>query len=634
MKALSIIIPYYNAKKYTDELLAVLAPQITKDTEVILIDDGSKVPYKTRYKWCRVIRKENGGCASARNMGLDNSTGDYISFIDADDMVPDYFIERLFEKISESSADVIDFSWKSLNAEGTQHDHILKSDDDYLTNPSVCTRAFRRSFIGDVRFNEQKDSTEDEDFSRKIGYLDKETKMIHAAIPEYMYFYRTAVTDSKIKRFKKGLMKTKRITYYYRHVTADMSWLLDEIKKEDELNEVWLLTDQNDIPELKRYCQVHAPMSIWTHYLRGEPYNDCNIIPVPIKTQVVIYCEYANKIGGISTFIYNFCQHMRAYYDILVLFDSMDSGHIKRLLDIVPARKNDGREIVCDTLILNRLTDQIPHNVSFQKSVQICHACYQKSLRIPTDRDILINVSQAAKKSWGAEASKGIVINNLSYSENTEALMIVSATRMASARDKGDNELRIRKLAKMLNDEEIPFIWLNFSDKEMVNPPDNFINMSPRLNVQEYIRKADYLVQLSDQEAYSYSVLEALTNNTAVICTPVDSFFEEGVEDGKTGYIIPFDMEFDVKKLLKVPRFHFSYDNGLRVGMWRKILGDTKPIGDYKPGDTCLAEILQGFTDKYTGQHYEKGDTISFNKDRIEELLRSNHQGELIRVVG
>ena len=141
MKALSIIIPYYNAKKYTDELLAALAPQITKDTEVILIDDGSKVPYKTRYKWCRVIRKENGGCASARNMGLDNSTGDYISFIDADDMVPDYFIERLFEKISESSADVIDFSWKSLNAEGTQHDHILRSDDDYLTNPSVCTRA-------------------------------------------------------------------------------------------------------------------------------------------------------------------------------------------------------------------------------------------------------------------------------------------------------------------------------------------------------------------------------------------------------------------------------------------------------------------------------------------------------------
>lgn len=68
---LSIIISYYNLKPYTDELLDVLAPQITPEVDVIVVDDGSKEPYKTDYKWCRVERKENGGCASARNRGIE-----------------------------------------------------------------------------------------------------------------------------------------------------------------------------------------------------------------------------------------------------------------------------------------------------------------------------------------------------------------------------------------------------------------------------------------------------------------------------------------------------------------------------------------------------------------------------------
>ena len=48
---LSIIIPYYNVAPYTDELLKCLAPQIREGVEVILVDDGSLVPYKTDYKW-------------------------------------------------------------------------------------------------------------------------------------------------------------------------------------------------------------------------------------------------------------------------------------------------------------------------------------------------------------------------------------------------------------------------------------------------------------------------------------------------------------------------------------------------------------------------------------------------------
>ncbi|MBP5414285.1 MAG: glycosyltransferase family 2 protein, partial [Lachnospiraceae bacterium] len=97
---LSIIIPYYNAKEYTDELLDVLATQMTAEIECLLVDDGSEKPFKTKYKWCKVFRKENGGCSTARNVGLDNATGEYISFIDADDLVPEYFVRKLLETAS------------------------------------------------------------------------------------------------------------------------------------------------------------------------------------------------------------------------------------------------------------------------------------------------------------------------------------------------------------------------------------------------------------------------------------------------------------------------------------------------------------------------------------------------------
>ena len=627
---LSIIIPYYNAREYIDELLRILAPQVNDETEVILIDDGSDEPFESGYEWLKVYRQKNKGGAAAKNAGMNKAKGSYISFVDADDMLSERFVENLIRKIDETHADVIDFSWRSFSGEGTQHNHKLRDDNDRLKNPSVCTRAFKKSFIGKIRMNEKKDATYDEDFSRKVGYLDPEGGFSHASITEYMYFYRTSLEDSSIHRFKKGLKNTKRIVYYYKHVSEDMTWLLYEIMKEDEQNEVWLLTEKNDIPELRRYCQISSPKRIWAHVLRGEKFDKCEIIAQPIRTQVVLFCEYANKIGGIATFVYNFCQNMKEYYDILFVYKDFGDEQLKRLQRIVPCRKLDNTSIICDTVIFNRLNEVIPRNISYKKSIQVAHCCRQKIMKIPKDRDVLVNVSEAAKASWGEDSENGIVINNLAYNDTADTLLIVSATRMALAADKGENVARMRKLAEMMNDKNIPFVWLNFSDKPMQDPPRGFINMEPRLDIQAFIRKADYLVQLSDIEAYCYATLEALTNNTAVLCTPVTSFIEQGVVDGENGYIIPFDMDFDVTRLLNVPKFNFRYDNQSRIKQWRKILGNTKPLKNYEPESEIRVSVLRSFTDKYTDIRYKKGDQAAFSQARINEILA---KGEYIRVI-
>lgn len=635
-KKLSIIIPFFNCKKYTDELLDALNPQMRSDVEVVVVDDGSDVPFASDYSWCRVLRKENGGAATARNMGLDNSKGEYVQFIDADDLVPDYFVERLF-KAFETDADMIDFSWRSLTSEGAQHSRILKAEDDRLTNPSVCTRCFKRSFIGDVRFNELKDSTEDEDFSRKLGFLDPDNTFKRTAITDFMYYYRTSVVNSKVKRFKAGLMNTKRVVYYYNQVTADMTWLLDEIREEDKKNEVWLLTNLNEIPDLKKYCQISKPMNIWGHYFRGEPYNNCTKIDPPLKTQVVMYCEFANVVGGISTFMYNWANLMKKYYDIVILYDAMDPRQAAKLNKAVPAIKNDlSRNIICDTIILNRLTDKMPPNVSYKKTVQMCHACGPlKNYHIPQDRDYIVNVSQVSKDSWEEQAADATVIHNMFYEEADE-LLIVSATRM-QASDKGDNDKRIRRLAEMLNEAEIPFVWLNFSDKPLPDPPKNFINMDARLNIQSFIKRADYLCQLSNREAYSMSILEALSLETACICTPFPSLFEEGFVDGQTGYVVPFDMDFDVRKLLNVPRFSFSYDNKKLIKQWRKILdapsktiryGTTEANVPAQIEETVKVRVVNSFRDVHTSKLVNMGD-ITLPRSRVEEILKTQAEKKI-----
>ena len=274
MVKFSIVIPVFNSEPYISELLNRLVPQITEEAEVIVVDDGSLEPFKTSHD-IKVIRQENKGCATARNRGLENSIGQYVAFVDSDDMVSDHYVAKVIETIDKYGTDVIEISWKSLNDDN--HNHKLEKDSDRLLNNSCWCRIFKRDFIGDNRFNELKDSTEDEDFTRHIGIRDANPTYTRSVITDYLYFYRD-VENSKIKRFKQGLMKTKRVTYHIKHVTKDRTDILEQIIEDDKRNEVLLITDKCDIPELSRYCQIYKSLRCWTHYLKGEPYQGMQII--------------------------------------------------------------------------------------------------------------------------------------------------------------------------------------------------------------------------------------------------------------------------------------------------------------------------------------------------------------------
>ena len=110
---ISIIVPVYNVEEYLDKCVESIVNQTYKNIEVILVDDGSpdNCPkmcddWAKKDKRIKVIHKKNGGLSDARNKGIDESKGEYLSFVDSDDYITDNYVELLYNIISKEHADI------------------------------------------------------------------------------------------------------------------------------------------------------------------------------------------------------------------------------------------------------------------------------------------------------------------------------------------------------------------------------------------------------------------------------------------------------------------------------------------------------------------------------------------------
>lgn len=617
---LSIIIPAYNAEPYISSLITKLHNQRKEEMEVIVIDDGSKFPYLPEYPDIKVIRQDNQGVSAARNRGIEEASGEWIAFIDADDLVSDDYVDKVFKALKDDP-DYVYLSWATFGGGWTAYVKIEDLKKQFPAwNQCVWNRIYKRSMIGDVRFNEKKAVAEDAEFIRAV----KEEGKKKAIIPEIVYLYRTSDRNSLTQRFNRGELDMERIVYYYAKIPEDKNVrnaLISEIKREIETSEVIVMTKDKAREIFADMCMVMDPDNINATKAKGEYTNLIHIMEKPITAQVVIYQGRIHGIGGVETWIYNFVQTFKNEYDILVLYDQPSSmTQLERLQTVV--MRNGKRKIVCDTLLNMRITDQIPENIVAKRIVQLCHLCQMKeNYRIQPKHDLVVFPSSAAKESF-ADQTDGKVIQNITLPEKQKmALILVSASRFTY--EKGEQRMYI--LANRLNKAGIPFVWLVFTDAN-IKQGGGIVKMNPRLDVKSFMGAADYVVQLSDKESFCYTIVEALELGTAVLTTPIDILPEIKFEEGKHGYVMPFDMEFSDKWLQiiakRIPVFRYDRisENEKIKKQWNEILGNTIKKWKEHKGQIRI-QIINSYYDTEKNRMVNEGEEFLEDAPRADRLI-------------
>lgn len=126
----SIIIPVYNAERYLRECLDSVLGQTLREIEVICVNDGSKDAsltmlreYEANDSRLRVIEKQNEGVSVARNTGLDAAQGEFVLFVDADDIVVRDLCEKACNKAMAENLDLIAFDYDNFEVDGTRTPH-------------------------------------------------------------------------------------------------------------------------------------------------------------------------------------------------------------------------------------------------------------------------------------------------------------------------------------------------------------------------------------------------------------------------------------------------------------------------------------------------------------------------------
>lgn len=213
---ISIIVPVYKVENYIRKCINSILNQTFTDFELILINDGSPDQcgeicdhYASLDAKVKVIHKENGGQASARNMGLDIAKGDYIGFIDSDDYIENDMLEFLYQNAVKYDADVVECGINIVNGKNVQRiqnnnefelgDHVLALkgllDNGYRN--SVCNKLYKKEIFESLRFPNK--LYEDGFLAFKIYYLVK--KYVFIGKSKYYYVQRNESTMSKQENF-------------------------------------------------------------------------------------------------------------------------------------------------------------------------------------------------------------------------------------------------------------------------------------------------------------------------------------------------------------------------------------------------------------------------------------------------
>lgn len=219
-RRISFIIPTYNCAEYLDEAIMSVLSQLPEDGELIVVDDGSvdETPnllnnYAADHDRLRVLLKEHGGVSSAKNAGLDMAKGEWVAYLDCDDVLKDGFIEKALA-IPDDDLDLVIFSFERIELVGEDelvaplmladryYNTVSDFADDYIRTRqllvySACNKLYRRELIEKygLRFKDGLSFGEDRLFN--YDYLRYCRSVTTSSVRMFRYMQRNPDSVSK-----------------------------------------------------------------------------------------------------------------------------------------------------------------------------------------------------------------------------------------------------------------------------------------------------------------------------------------------------------------------------------------------------------------------------------------------------
>ena len=217
---ISVIVPVYNVEQYLERCVDSIINQTYKNLEIILVNDGST---DSSGELCdelakkdvriRVVHKENGGVSEARNLGIRESNGAYITFIDSDDVVSIRMIEELYSNLLENGTDISignvihNYNINNIFFDDSNNDILLWNNEEVLkeflkakiTSFYPVAKLFKKNIILDLEFNVDFKLAEDAMFITEI-LLEKDVKVVYSFKDIYAYCHRSESATTSINR--------------------------------------------------------------------------------------------------------------------------------------------------------------------------------------------------------------------------------------------------------------------------------------------------------------------------------------------------------------------------------------------------------------------------------------------------
>ena len=231
MDKISIIVPVFNVEKYLSKCIESLVKQTYKNIEILLINDGSQdnslnicKEWEKKDGRIKVFSQRNQGLSEARNTGIKNAKGNYICFVDSDDLVLSDFIEILYYLIKKYGCEIAQVNFiektddeieKKINIEKQIfNEKILSSRDmikglttnDHKKNVIVWNKIYKKELFENLSFKNGK-IYEDEFFTWKVFMKCKKI----AVSDKILYVYR--IRKNSIMNLQRKKISIKNLDY-------------------------------------------------------------------------------------------------------------------------------------------------------------------------------------------------------------------------------------------------------------------------------------------------------------------------------------------------------------------------------------------------------------------------------------